>query len=77
MTYWPEMPQSTAMLTHSWLRSSATVRHLMRHAVLRLSLMKPMRHTALTVVAIAAKRLAAINGTTGRGQVTPTYTPPE
>ncbi|RYG55435.1 MAG: hypothetical protein EON56_05625 [Alphaproteobacteria bacterium] len=44
-------PQSTETLTHSWLQSSATVRHLMRHPVLRLSLTKSMLHTSLTVLA--------------------------
>lgn len=39
------------MLTHSWLKSSATVKHLMRRPVLRLSLTKSMLHTSLTVVA--------------------------
>ena len=48
MTYWPEMPQSIEMLTHSWLKSSATVRHLLRRPVLRLSLTKSMLHTSLT-----------------------------
>ena len=48
MTYWPETPQSTAMLTHLWLKSSATVRHLIRRPVLRLSLTKSILHTLLT-----------------------------
>ena len=48
VTYSPEMPQSTAMSTHSWLKSSATVRHLMRRPVLRLSLTKSMLQTSLT-----------------------------
>jgi hypothetical protein len=39
------------MLTHSWLKSSATVRHLMRLPVLRLSLTNSILQASLTVLA--------------------------
>jgi hypothetical protein len=49
VTYWPEMPKSTAMSTLSWLKSSATVRYFRRRPPERLSLTKSMLQTSLTV----------------------------
>ena len=46
------MPQSTAMSTASWLKSSATVRHFKRLPLARLSPTKSMLHTSLTLVAM-------------------------
>ncbi len=49
VTYWPEMPKSTAISTLSWLKSSATVRYFRRRPPERLSLTKSMLQTSLTV----------------------------
>ncbi len=43
------MPWFTAMSTHSWLKSSVTVRHWMRRPLAKLSLTKSMLHTSLTL----------------------------
>lgn len=61
-----------AQSTHSWLKSSATVRHLMRLLLTKLSLTKSMLHTSLTLCAICSgtrsltSRLAFLHFLTAR-----------
>lgn len=54
VTYWPGMPKSTPISTHSCVKSSATVSSLIRRPLARLSAKKSMLQISLIVRAAAS-----------------------